>query len=100
MNPEGGDIAYAVVLLIGATITFAAGWWISRRWFEKWQNVRDDSPTWTMQQLRDLTREGQITDAEMRQLLELPRRRALGDAPATGSDRPRATTAPPMPRIQ
>ncbi|HSW44263.1 MAG TPA: SHOCT domain-containing protein [Phycisphaerae bacterium] len=75
----GGVLILAVVVLFG-------GLWYYRRWWLE-RNVGDGGPSWTLDDLRRMRSEGQITDEEyqvLRATLLGSFRQADGGGPAQG----------------
>jgi len=66
---SGSEILAAAGIAAAGIVGLALAWWIFRRWWRK-QYSEPESPSaaWTLQQLRELKIQGQITDAEFARL--------------------------------
>lgn len=64
-----GTILVTGLVLIGAIVALGAGIWVVRRWLFSPVKSSDDDD-WSLQHLREMRQEGQITDEEFETLKE------------------------------
>lgn len=66
---SGSDFLKAVGLAVAAIVALAITWMVFRRWWRRrYDGPEQVAEAWTLQQLRDLKVQGQITDAEFARL--------------------------------
>ena len=73
---SGAEFWTAAAIAAAGIVGLALGWLIFRRWWRRrYAEPESSDEVWTLQQLRDLKVQGQITDAEFARL----RSAMLGD---------------------
>lgn len=69
VSMSGSYLWRAVAIAAAVIFGIALSWWMFRRWWRRrYAEPEPKGEVWTLQQLRDLKVQGQITDAEFARL--------------------------------